>query len=52
MLQQVIKDAIALLAWQAKKPIDAASWSEWVVMAVAALDDEQRRGRPMIEGDL
>lgn len=40
ILAQVIKDAIAMLRWQAtSSPISATGWAEWVVAAMAALDE-------------
>jgi hypothetical protein len=52
-IEQVVKDAIALLHWQSREPIGSTTWAEWVGKAIDALDEiESPRGRPMIEGDL
>jgi hypothetical protein len=42
LLAQSLKDAIAMLRWQAVRPISAQSWAEWTCSAIAALDDVQR----------
>lgn len=52
MLAQCVKDAVALLRWQAKKPLAAATWGEWVVMAHTVLDEISNTGRIAVEGDL
>lgn len=54
MLAQVVRDAIELLRWQARSPLAADSWSQWVILAIAALDDaaQQAPPREMVEGDL
>ncbi len=39
LLTQCLKDALAMLRWQAGRPIGAASWAQWSVNAVTAIDD-------------
>lgn len=39
ILAQVIKDAIEMLRWQARKPVGAESWAQWVIDAMTALDE-------------
>lgn len=38
-MAQSLKDAIAMLRWQAERPVSAASWGEWMLSAMAALED-------------
>lgn len=53
-LVQLVRDAIAMLRWQARKPLAASSWAEWVSMAVEVIDNcvNQPQPRIMVEGDL
>lgn len=52
-LVQLTRDAIALLRWQAREPLGAATWCEWICMAIAVLDECMHSlPREMVEGDL
>lgn len=51
-LVQSLKDAVALLRWQANTPISAGSWGEWVVSAMTLVDEVSNAGRPAIQGDI
>lgn len=52
LLVQSIKDAVALLRWQCKKPLGAETWGEWVVTAMTIVDEVSTRGRTAVQGDL
>lgn len=53
-LVQLVRDAIALLRWQARAPLAASTWGEWVCMAIEVIDQctNQPEMRQMFEGDL
>lgn len=37
-LCRLVQDAIYLLQWHAKKPIEAGTWADWIAKATIALD--------------
>ncbi len=38
-LTQCLKDALAMLRWQAGQPLGSSSWATWSIAAVTAIDD-------------
>lgn len=53
-LVQLVRDAIAMLRWQAREPLAASTWAEWISMAIEIVDRcvNQPVPREMVEGDL
>jgi hypothetical protein len=42
LLTAVLKDAIAMMRWQAREPLTVAAWAFWIERAIEALDTVQR----------
>lgn len=51
-LVQLVRDAIALLRWQAREPLSASTWAEWICMAIEVVDECVHAPREMVAGDL